>query len=906
MSDLPPVSRYHCCDTLRRNAVDAHPVLNGIDWLEVLDRDAPPGSPRQQTLLVRLLKPAPVFAPDNVQIEGGERVRDLRVVWLAAADAPPVADTTAAERTFFAALAAPDHVLLVRLEAYGDFSPYRLRLQRSPIDSRPPAGFDPQLAEVAFSFKVDCPAEFDCRPVVDCPVPALPAPDIDYLAKDYERFRRLMLDRIAQCAPQWQARTPADTGVTLVELFAYAADQFSYWQDAVATEAYLETARRRTSLRRHALLVDYRIDEGCNARTWVQLELAQGLPSATIDLHGLQFLSRVPDTDRRIPADPTSRAWRSAFAALPTVFEPMHPAGVPMHELDDTPVPAVTVELIGAHHEMVFHTWGDRRCCLPAGATSATLAGHLDRLAVGDVLILEEVLGAHTGLASDADRLHRQAVRLVAVDCVDADDPSLPLVDPLPLPPVPVTAIRWAAEDALRFPLCLSATTDDEHGAQFIDRVSVARGNIVLADHGRTLRAEALPAVPAPTLRLPPLAARCDTRCDAPTVDRAPVRYRPMLEEAPLTHVSTLERPSAAGIPGRRTRLAFDPRAAAARAMPMANLVADAEAPLTLPAIRLTATPPPPAPAGVESWSTRADLLQSAGDEAHFVVEIEHDQSATLRFGDDAHGRRPATGTAFTARYRVGQGTEGNLGADAIAHVVSDDPRLAGVRNPLPAVGGRAPESAAQVRRRAPQAFRRQQRAVTPDDYAEVTMRLPGIQRAAATPRWTGSWHTMFVTVDRLGGAALDAALRAGLDAHVEPLRMAGHEVAFDAPVMVSLEIEIIVCVLPDHFRSDVRAALFDMLGRGVRSDGRRGAFHPDAFSFGQPVYLSPVYAAARAVAGVETLEVTRFRRQGIADAGRALRAGVIRLGRLEIARLDNDRNHPEHGVLRLTLHGGK
>jgi hypothetical protein len=31
-----------------------------------------------------------------------------------------------------------------------------------------------------------------------------------------------------------------------------------------------------------------------------------------------------------------------------------------------------------------------------------------------------------------------------------------------------------------------------------------------------------------------------------------------------------------------------------------------------------------------------------------------------------------------------------------------------------------------------------------------------------------------------------------------------------------------------------------------------------------------------------------------------------MKLGRLEIARLDNDPNFPEHGVLRLDLRGGK
>ena len=33
---------------------------------------------------------------------------------------------------------------------------------------------------------------------------------------------------------------------------------------------------------------------------------------------------------------------------------------------------------------------------------------------------------------------------------------------------------------------------------------------------------------------------------------------------------------------------------------------------------------------------------------------------------------------------------------------------------------------------------------------------------------------------------------------------------------------------------------------------------------------------------------------------------GYLALGSLEIARLDNDPNYPEHGVLDLDIHGGK
>ena len=120
-----------------------------------------------------------------------------------------------------------------------------------------------------------------------------------------------------------------------------------------------------------------------------------------------------------------------------------------------------------------------------------------------------------------------------------------------------------------------------------------------------------------------------------------------------------------------------------------------------------------------------------------------------------------------------------------------------------------------------------------------------------------------------------------------------------------SLELELLVCVLPGHFRSDVQAGLLAVLGSRVLPDGSTGLFHADQLSFGQTVYLSQIYAAARQVTGVASVNATVFQRQGIADP-QYLQDGFMRLARLEIPRLDNDANFPEHGVLRVELHGGK
>ena len=53
-------------------------------------------------------------------------------------------------------------------------------------------GLDPRLSLVDFRFKVECPSDFDCAAECDCAPAVSEAPELDYLAKDYASFRRLM------------------------------------------------------------------------------------------------------------------------------------------------------------------------------------------------------------------------------------------------------------------------------------------------------------------------------------------------------------------------------------------------------------------------------------------------------------------------------------------------------------------------------------------------------------------------------------------------------------------------------------------------------------------------------------------------------------------------------------------
>ncbi|MBX3238403.1 MAG: putative baseplate assembly protein [Chitinophagaceae bacterium] len=859
--------KNYCCDERRRNAVKNHPFLNGIEFLEIADDPADDVADRQTTLYVHFVKElAPgTITKDNIRIEGGERIKNIEVVEVAIGyqESPPASPLSPPPGP------DPQKVLLVKVKEAGDFSPYILRLVKDHKTSEQPDGFDPILSLITFSFKVLCPNDFDCKPACDCGPEPVTQPEINYLAKDYASFRQLMLDRMAVTMPQWKERNPADLGIMLVEALAYAADYLSYRQDAVATEAYLGTARKRISIKRHARLVDYYMHDGCNARTWVHIDIADDFPGAVTiqkkidDSITTRFITK---SFSEFPAAfrPDSNLFEKALAEGVSVFEPMH---------DE--------ELRRQHNRINFYTWGDRECCLPKGATQAALSGDLSTLKPGQVLIFMEAKGPQTGNPADADPAHRHAVRLTAIELThdplfaELSSPASPLSSG-----IPVTLITWREEDALPFPLCLSSLND----TTYHDNVSVALGNNLLADHGMTLEND--PSLQPDTVGesvLSSVSASSGCGCEKePPVPVAP-KFSPVLKRTPLTNAAP-----------------YDPSGAARDAMKWS--LRD-----TLPSVILIENETK------EKWFPQKDLLGSAANAREFVVEIESDGVAHIRFGDDILGMRPLSGTQFVATYRIGNGIAGNIGRETIAGIVSNDPgitggteKIAAVTNPLAATGGTEPETIELVKQKAPAAFRIQERAVTTGDYEDMSLRTSeDIQRSACTFRWTGSWHTAFLTIDRFGGREVSPDFRNHVKSSMDIYRMAGQDVEVNEPQYVSLELEMIVCVEQNYFASDVKAALLKVFSNRVLPDGSLGIFHPDNFSFGQTVYLSPLYAAAQSVPGVASVQITKFKRLDTADNS-AVDTGKLPVSRLEIARLDNDPNFPDHGIFNLIMKGGK
>ena len=318
--------------------------------------------------------------------------------------------------------------VLVTLDGEGDFSIYTLTVSGPDID--------PFFSSAKLRFRLACDDRFDCRPPAEQPAPQPQLPVvIDYLAKDYSSFRQALLDFIPTRLPGWTERSEADIGMTLLELFAATADNLSYLQDRVATEAFLNTATQRRSVAGHLALIGYQMDEGASAYTWLQFQV-----------DAIQVL-----------------------------------AGDPGFKVSNRPStsdePVIVFETLGgttldpAHNQMVLYDWGNSNCCLPIQAVNAALVGKYDRLKAGDYLLVDDGGG------------HRDIVRLTTTpEIIPAEQLISPPTTSPPIGSPPsgfITLINWSAGTPLHYDYCLLPST-------------IVRGNVVPATHGETISDEPL------------------------------------------------------------------------------------------------------------------------------------------------------------------------------------------------------------------------------------------------------------------------------------------------------------------------------------------------------------------------------------------------------------------------------
>jgi hypothetical protein len=732
----------------------------------------------------------------------------------------------------------------------GDFSPYELGIS-SPV-------LDPYYASVEFSFKAHCPTDLDCAdPCIPCPPPDGPAPQIDYLSRDFASFKRALSDYSAVAYPDWVERSEADLGTVLLELLASVGDDLSYFQDRVAAEATLPTATQRRSVVRHARLVDYEPRPATSARATVQVDVASAPLPAGARLHAA--------------AADGSPVWFELGDGM---------IDVATGAIDDKPLAVDprwnAVDAATGADRIVPYWWDDAKRCLPAGSTEMWVTGQGFAFPVGDPQLgtVGVALLIDTHAASAIDPPVREVVHLTA-----AEETTDPLFG------VAITRLAWSESEAL--------TQDHD-----LTRTRLA-GNLLPATEGRRYT-ERFAVEPADTGVAGPLPTVVRAGPNACCDDASPV-YLHTLEHGRLAHLAPEPHPAVLVVPGED-----DLPVPEIAVVEVATTGGDPDHPWrwrrrildSAPFERSFTVDP------IRFSDIRSGLEKVAGAPRW---EVDGDDADSIRFGDGVFGERPETGSAFDVTYRVTRGAEGNVAADTITGV---DPTLGSLiqraTNPFPATGGADEEPLAEVRRNAPQAFRvRKLRAVRAEDYDEQAETLAWVLDAGTAFRWTGSWLTVFTTAQPSGREDVPVADAVSLVELLDRRRLAGYEVVTPAPRYVGIDLVVTVCALPTALRGEVEAAVLEELGTGARRDGRPAFFAPDRFRFGQPLERSELEIAVQRASGVDGVVCTTYRRRGLVRDFEPMPEIVV-VGSDEILRVDNDPSRPEAGSLRVVVKGGK
>ncbi|GGJ33382.1 putative baseplate assembly protein [Deinococcus roseus] len=195
-----------------------------------------------------------------------------------------------------------------------------------------------------------------------------------------------------------------------------------------------------------------------------------------------------------------------------------------------------------------------------------------------------------------------------------------------------------------------------------------------------------------------------------------------------------------------------------------------------------------------------------------FVLDAE---SGEIHFGNGLRGTRPAPQSQIRADYAYSVGARGNLGEKAISSI--EHPRIK-VLHSYPTWGGADAEKVQDAEKRIPQLFQHGQRAVTAEDFKNLTYSTPGIEvgRVELLSQKTPGTVRLLV-VPQHDAAHMDAPmpdtlfLQAVCD-HLDPRRLVTTEVVVYPPryrqILVSIGLEAQPGVAFSQVQDDVKAAL--------------------------------------------------------------------------------------------------
>lgn len=276
-------------------------------------------------------------------------------------------------------------------------------------------------------------------------------------------------------------------------------------------------------------------------------------------------------------------------------------------------------------------------------------------------------------------------------------------------------------------------------------------------------------------------------------------------------------------------------------------------------------------------WTQVQHIIDYGPTDQVFTATSSEDNVVTVSFGDGVSGVIPTLYSEIRAKYTVGGGVEGNVEPDILTTLdylpglseiqISAIQSAITVTNPDVALGGADPEETNEIRVAAALALRANNRAVTLQDYADLSLAVTGVGKANAT---AAVWSSVTVYVaptrnttdsdespglDSLGNPTEEwTTLQSDVQSYLSDKILLGTSVTISPPVYVDIVTTIDYTKLDQYTTAEVEAAIKNQL---LTDFGYTG------IDFQETLYPQDLEFSVIQVPGVKTAKVTFFYKFG-------------------------------------------
>lgn len=714
--------------------------------------------------------------------------------------------------------------------------------------------FDPIFSEIPFKMRPGC---YNSTCFQKPEIEQLPNdPNINYMAKDYESFKHLMISAMIERVPGWEPTSEADLDMVLLELICTEADKLSDFQDRVMNEAYLETAKKRVSIARHARLMNYHISQGNQSSSMLALIVRNDKEFSLLPGFEVRIKQNVNNPKR-------------------IVFSTKRPFS--MHEL---------------LNKFVLYTWSDTNTVLKAGSTYAdlqidyinpiTLKGINDGdISEGELYLLvqeffldndiTQILIQEKNITSEGIELSGGMTKrqILNIDCKEVEYGQDPLTEKFYL------RVYWKQDEKLEQNYDFTPINDVIPVSFYANLAEVYHGESkIVYFYSPDYYSSALDDY---------LKYRYDIT-NWGIVCRLP--------HSPLSFENTYngETPNGKYPPKSTLEVTIQEKE-------------DDSGVLWEEQIDFIHSEELDKHFIVETDENQKSLVRFGNGINGMRLPENSIVKCKYQVGIGNTGNIGADMLTV-----IGEGSADTFYLSRIDYCW----------NPLEIRNAREPESIDVVIRKAPEAYNIDQlRGITVndqvDDYEKRTQEIEDVYRAHARYEWMGSWRLVEISIDPVGDITHSAEMFDKLKLRVlnwlNSVKLIGDEVVIKKAKYVPLEIRVTVCIDRDFWIIDIKDQLEAEFTEKFTPDGRRGFFHSDLWTFGQTLRKSQLIGKIQSFEGVDRvidsdenpIKIKRLMNEDVEE-----QKGELVIHPYEIIQVKNDPMQLEKGYIFFDFKGGR